>query len=196
MPAQVSPRLTVLAFILLAALIATGGALLLQARPEPTTITIYPPPPTAMPAPTATPGPILVYVTGAVVQPETVYELPHKSRVADALAAAGGLLESANLTLVNLAGRLRDGDQIHVPRLNSDAEENKLPTPMGGRRVYINTATQAELEALPGIGPALAGRIIEYRTQVGEFSSLADLDAVSGIGQALLARLRDVIAFD
>jgi len=107
-----SPRTTVIAFLALAILIAAGSALLLLSRPEPIHITIIPPQPTVTPAPTATPLPILVYVTGEVSLPGTQHLLPHGSRVADALAAAGGLTDLANKTLVNLAGNLRDGDRI------------------------------------------------------------------------------------
>jgi len=80
--------------------------------------------------------------------------------------------------------------------LEAAADDISLPTPMGGPRVAINAATQSELEALPGIGPVLAGRIIEHREQFGAFASLEDLDAVSGIGESLLARLRDLLLFD
>ena len=177
-------------------IIVISGAVLLLSRPEPVHIIIRPPQPTATPAPTYTPAPILVYVTGAVAKPDQLVQLPYGSRVSDALEAVGGLTESANQTLVNLAAIVRDGDQVHVPFIGTEAENAELPTPSGGRRVYVNTATQAELDTLPGIGAAMAQRIIEYRELVGGFANLEDLDKVSGIGPAMLDRLKDLVAFD
>lgn len=170
--------------------------MLYLSRPEPTTITINPPLPTATIAPSATPGPILVYVTGAVAQPESTHELPHGSRVQDAIAAAGGFTDAANQTLVNVAGILRDGDQVHVPSMDHQPSELTLPTPSGGDLLYVNTASESELLALPGVGPALAQRIVAYREGVGRIGSFADLDKISGIGEATIAKWRDLIAFD
>ncbi len=110
--------------------------------------------------------------------------------------AAGGMTKNANKTSVNLAATVRDGDQIHVMTNEVSDGNIELPTPSGGWRVHINTATQAELETLPGIGAATARRIIEYRELVGSFDSLADLDNVSGIGPATLENLKDLVAFD
>ena len=169
--------------------------MLFRSRPEPAVITIHPPLPTATDAPTATPSPILVYVTGAVQNPELTIELPFGSRVADAVDAAGGFTDSANKTLVNLAGILRDGDQVHVPSLTDNAAV-ELPTPSGGAKVFINRATIEELQALPGVGPALAERIVNYRDSVGQFADLPELDNVPGVGEATLEKWRDLIAFD
>ena len=169
--------------------------MLFRSRPEPAVITINPPLPTATDAPTATPSPILVYVTGAVQNPELTIELPFGSRVADAVDAAGGFTISANKTLVNLAGILRDGDQVHVPSLTDNAAV-ELPTPSGGAKVFINRATIEELQALPGVGPALAERIVNYRDSVGQFADLPELDNVPGVGEATLEKWRDLIAFD
>ena len=147
-----SPRLTIAAFIIIALAIVGGGILLLSTRPEPVRITINPPPPTPTPLATSTPSPITVYVTGAVGNPESMITLPPGSRVQDAIDAAGGTTENANLEGVNLAGIVRDGDQIHVPEQGGEAV---VPTPGGGGIVHINTATVAELDTLPGVGPAL-----------------------------------------
>lgn len=182
--------MTIIVFLALGALVALGGAAVLLSRPEPIHIIIKPP------EPTATPGPILIYVTGAVTRPGSQHLLPNGSRVSDALAAAGGFTEHANRTLVNLAGLLRDGDHVHAPSSGPRNIDRDLPTPSGGALVRINSATQEELETLPRIGPAMALRIIEYRELVSPFASLADLDEVPGIGPATLETLRELIAFD
>lgn len=203
-----SARASLIVFLVLVILISLSGSLHLLSRPEllpsllkwlrptPIHITIKPPPPTATPNPSPTPRPILVYVTGEVSQRGTQHFLPSGSRVSDAVAAAGGFTELANKELVNLAGVLRDGDQVHVPAINTDLIDGALPTPSGGALVRINSASQQELETLPRVGPAMAQRIIEYREQVGPFSTLADLDQVSGIGPSTLEALEGLIAFD
>lgn len=191
---QLSPKATIFLSFALIALIVVVGGLLLASRPGPTSITIHPPPPTDTPMPTATPGPLQIYVTGAVVNPQQTYSLPAGSRVADAINAAGGPNDNADRDRINLAGLLRDGDQIHVPALGAD--DIDLPTPMGGEKVRINSATQSELESLPGIGPVTAASIIEYREEAGSFEALDDLDEVPGIGPATLENLRDLVVFD
>jgi competence protein ComEA len=168
--------------------------LLLATRPQPVEITILPPAPTATPLPTATPAPVTVYVTGAVAQPDTLRSLPAGSRVEDALAAAGGALPEADLSRVNLAARLRDGDQIHVPPV--DAPDLPLPTASGGDIVNLNAATREELETLPGIGPVTAQAILDYRAAHGPFADLAALDNVEGIGPATLQALADRVVFE
>ncbi len=189
-----SSKLTIVLYLVVIIFMAFGGTMLYLSRPEPTTITINPPLPTGTNAPTATPGPILVYVTGAVMLPESTHELPFGSRVQDAIAAAGGFADSANKTLVNIAGILRDGDQIHVPSV--DEHGLTLPTPSGGELLRINTASENELLRLPGVGPALAGRIVAYRDEMGRIDSFAELDQISGIGEATIAKWQDLIAFD
>jgi competence protein ComEA len=181
------------AFVILVVAIVGAGALLLLSRPQPVTIQVNPPLPTATPEPAPTPGPVTAYVTGAVAQPGLVVELPAGSRVEQALALAGGPLPDADLERVNLAQVVRDGDQIHVPRQDEAA---LLPTPGGGGLVRINHASLEELTALPGIGPALAGRIVAYREANGPFEDLDALDQVSGIGPALLAQITGLIVFD
>jgi competence protein ComEA len=113
--------------------------------------------------------------------------------VADALALAGGTTESADLERVNLADRLHDGAQIHVPEQGATVD---LATRVGGRVVYINDADAEELMTLPGIGPTLAEAILTYRAANGTFADLAALDAVEGIGPALLADLEPLISFE
>lgn len=191
-----SSRAALLAFLVLVILIALSGALLMLSRPEPIHITINPPAPTATPSPTSTPPPIMVYVTGEVARRGTQHVLPHGSRVSDAVAAAGGFTSMADKELVNLAGILRDGDQVHVPSIESDRDGGALPTPSGGNLVNVNMANLEELVSLPNIGAVTAQSIIDYRQQVGPFSQLADLDDVPGIGPATLERLQGLVSFD
>jgi competence protein ComEA len=169
---------------------------LYSGRPQPVEITIHPPEPTATPEPTHTPEPILVYITGEVNTPETTVTLPYGSRVSDALEAAGGLTDNADIERVNLAAIARDGDQIHVPTIGDDAIELALPTPSGGEVVYVNSATVEELSTLPGIGASTAQAIIDYRTENGSFSSLEDLDNVPGIGPSTLENIAELVSFE
>lgn len=172
--------------------------------PEPVTIAIQPPLPTAThtttPTPTLTPtfAPLEVYVTGAVANPESRHALPAGSRVEDAIAAAGGATEDADLSLVNLAQRLQDGDQVHVPTRTSGnpASPISTPTPNAPRPIDLNTASVDELEALPGIGPATAQDIVDYRVANGFFLSVDELDNVSGIGASTLEQLRLLVMVD
>jgi competence protein ComEA len=188
---------TIFAFVIIAAAVIGGIVLLLATRPEPVHITINPPAPTAAPLPTATPAPIGVYVTGSVVQPGTVVTLPPGSRVEDAVQAAGGFTPDADLDRVNLAALLRDGDQVHVPRvgeiISPPVQSESTST---GQIVHINTATLEELETLPGIGEVRAQAIIDYRTANGPFTSMESLLEVSGIGEATIQQLEGLIVFD
>lgn len=190
---QSSTRAVIVYAVLIVALIA-AIALLLASRPQPVSITVNPPPPTGTPAPTLTPSPITVYITGAVAQSGVTLTLPYASRVEEALAAAGGALPDADLERINLAAVLRDGDQVHVP-LQGEGD-TALATPSGGQLVRINTATLEEINTLPGIGPALAERIIAYREANGAFASLDDLDQVEGIGPDLLAEIAALVVFE
>ena len=191
-----SSRAAVVTFLVLLILIALSGALLLLSRPDSIQITINPPPPTATPAPTSTPLPIMIYVTGEVARRGTQHILPHGSRVSDAVSAAGGFTDLADKELVNLAGMLRDGDQVHVPSIEANRLDGALPTPSGGSLVNVNRATLEELVTLPNIGSVTAQNIIDYREQAGPFSGPADLDDVPGIGSATLEKLQELISFD
>lgn len=173
-------------------------------RPEASPIVIHPitPLPSATRCPTATPGPVTVYVSGAVAHPG-VYSLPWDSRVRDSLVAAGDATTDADLVRVNLAQRVRDEQQIYVPRKAEEATPElpaPAPTALGpsglapsARPVNINAADAAELEALPGIGPVLAARIIEWREAHGPFTRLEDIKKVSGIGDVTFERIQDMI---
>lgn len=197
---QVSPYAFIAVLLVIVVSLGGGGYLLLNTRPDPVQITINPPVPTATPLPTATPAPITVYITGAVNEPQTLAQLPAGSRVEDALAAAGGVTDAADMVRVNLADIVRDGDQVHVPVVDEvvdlDAADVVLPTPIGGELVYINRATSEELQTLPSIGPTTAENIVAYREANGPFESLSDLDDVSGIGPATLERLEPLISFE
>lgn len=175
--------------------VAAGGIILILSRPKTTQVAVSPPRPTATHVPTSTPEPISVYITGAVNSPQQTLTLPHNSRVQDAIDAAGGLDDNADLNGVNLAGVLRDGDQVHVPAIGAETV-TAPPTPSGGGLVNVNSATSEELQSLPGIGPATAEAIIAYRNENGAFSSLEALDAVSGIGPALLGKISELVVFE
>ena len=146
------------------------------------------------PAPTATPataGSVVVSVVGQVARPGLV-TLPAGSRVADALAAAGGLLPEADPASVNAAAPLTDGEQIAVGVPGAPAPAGAAPGsgPGGaGGLLDLNTATVADLDALPGIGPVLAQRIVDHRSAQGRFTSVAQLEDVPGIGPATFADL-------
>jgi competence protein ComEA len=163
------------------------------------------------PAPTK--APIAVHVTGAVPRPG-LYEFAEGARVQDAIDAAGGLLASANSDALNLAALLSDGQQLNVPYKSGEApqqqeeeeddtslnlpgasNENTQPDPSssGGERININTATLEELDSLPGIGPTLAQRIIDYRTENGPFTAIEDIMDVSGIGPVIFENIKDLI---
>ncbi|WP_084157300.1 ComEA family DNA-binding protein [Haematomicrobium sanguinis] len=145
---------------------------------------------------------IKVYVTGAVASPG-VYALGSDSRVEDAVEAAGGLTEEADALKVNLASKLSDGQQIYVPQVGEDVPPGIAAGPGAasgsssggsGGVVNLNSASSDDLQELPGIGPALAERIVQWRDENGGFRSVEELDNVSGIGPALMGRLRDRVS--
>lgn len=189
-------RIQTAALILLAVALIAGAFVVLGTRPTPVEIALIPPPPTETPAPSATPAPIVVYVTGAVENPQITLTLAAGSRVSDAISAAGGLLDDADLDRVNMAALLQDGDQVHVFAVDEREEAQIVATPSAPQVVFINQADADALTTLPGIGPALAERIIARRDSIGRFDDYDDLLAVSGIGEVTVERLRGLIAFD
>ncbi len=142
------------------------------------------------------PPKVMVDVAGGVKTPG-VYELPANSRVMDAITAAGGTKPGTDTSDINLARIVKDGEQIYVespdvPVANSQfAPTHKLKKKSGP--ININRATAGELDALPGIGPVLASRIIEYRKANGPFLSVDDLQKVSGIGSAKFAQFKSKV---
>ncbi|RBY95338.1 competence protein ComEA [Blastococcus sp. TF02-8] len=135
---------------------------------------------------------VVVSVVGQVARPGLV-TLPSGARIADALDAAGGLLPGADPASVNLAAPVSDGEQIAVA-LPAAPPAPGAVAPAAGGRVDLNAAGVAELDALPGIGPVLAQRIVEYRTRNGPFGSVDELDDVPGIGPAIAAELAELVA--
>jgi competence protein ComEA len=138
--------------------------------------------------------PVLVHVVGAVRTPG-LYKLKDGSRVADAVARAGGATAKADLALVNLAAPVADGTQVVVPaKAPPAAAAAGGSAPARAGPVHLNTATVEELDALPGVGPVTAQKIIEFRQENGAFASVDELDAVPGIGPARLEELRKLVA--
>ncbi|CAN2164278.1 ComEA DNA uptake protein and related DNA-binding proteins [Candidatus Nanopelagicaceae bacterium] len=135
---------------------------------------------------------IFVDVTGAVNKPG-VYTLTGKSRVIDAIKVAGDSAPGADLSTINLARVLNDGEQIYVDSLvmNSAGQRVSKKTPLGP--ININRATARQLDALDGIGPVIAARIVEYRKVNGSFLSIDDLQKVSGIGAAKFAQIKSKV---
>ena len=201
-------------FGLLASILVVGVLLVAARRPPGHPVQLLEPP---------TVVPLRVHVTGAVNRPG-VYALAHGSIIQDALDAAGGATRPADLSHLNLALLLRDGDQINVPEilptstplpptrtppptvtvgpgtprpteLTPTLAPTSAPTSAGssGGLVNINTATLAELDTLPRIGPAIAQRIIDYRTANGPFTTIEQIKNVKGIGDATFAQLKDLI---
>ena len=137
---------------------------------------------------------VVVYISGAVRAPE-VYQLPAAARMKDLVLAAGGLAPDADVERINLAEPLKDGSHVHVPRQGEATTDNAAAsdTPEQNGLIDLNTATAAELDGLPGIGQALAQRIVEYRSANGPFKSVDDLQNVKGIGAALFAKIASLI---
>ncbi len=150
------------------------------------------------PPPEAGPAPVTVHVTGGVAA-AGVRTLPADARVGDAVAAAGGVTEDADLERINLARPLVDGEHVHVPRIGEDPRPAPAPDgpsagAVGGDGLLdLNRATAAELEALPGIGPTRAAAIVDHRERHGPFATPGDLRAVSGIGEATFQTLAPLV---
>ncbi len=195
-------KLLLLLFIfgLVCGLLGAGLVLLVARQPRGQPVAL---------APLPTPPPVVIQLDGAVAQPG-VYTLPAGSRVQDAIRAAGGFLAAADPGALNQAAILKDGERISVDA-QSAAPAGKTaptvtPTPFsdntlrrsgsptrGAKKINLNTATQAELESLPGIGPAFARRIIEYRQAHGPFKTIEQVLEVDGIGQKTFEQIKELI---
>ncbi|NES29081.1 ComEA family DNA-binding protein [Micromonospora terminaliae] len=161
-------------------------------------------PETAAPAPTGSSGQVVVALAGKVRRPGLV-RLPAGARVADAIQAAGGALPGVDVALLNPARKVTDGELILVG-VSAPPGQAAPPGPAaggggpaaggaapGGGPVNLNTATLAQLDALPGVGPVLAQRILDHRDQHGGFRSVSDLRQVDGIGDARYEQLKDLV---
>lgn len=150
--------------------------------------------------------PLIIHIAGAIKNPG-VYQLKSTDRIVDALKIAGGATEEANLDLINLAALLKDGQKIIVPYkiYNENGEEINANTynhtasayssspGSNSAKININTANAAMLQTLPGIGPVLSERIIEYRNQNGLFGIIDDIKDVSGIAEKKFEGIKDLI---
>ena len=152
---------------------------------------------------------VIIHITGSVKNPGIV-KLKEGSRIEDAIEAAGGLTENADITKVNLAYVVEDGTKIKIPSASEEdigdediidsksgdniiIEENTVSSNNSTQTININKATEKEFETLPGIGPSLASKIIEYRNQNGKFESIEDIKNVNGIGDNKYEKINDLI---
>jgi competence protein ComEA len=184
-------RRVLLGGIVVVLVLALGGRFLLHS-PTPTAA----PPPIRVAASTSTTGraTIFVNVVGAVRRPG-LYRLREGLRVATAVSRAGGATRGAQLELVNLAALVSDGEQIVVPRRGGGgAAVSSGAGAVAAGPVHLNSASLEQLDALPGVGPVTAQKILAYRQEHGAFGSVDELDAVPGIGPARLEQLRDLVA--
>ena len=181
-------RVLAVAVVMLLLLVVAGKVLLRPARPAvPQPVRI------AAPAARASAPRLFVNVVGAVRRPG-LYRLKDGSRVADAVIRAGGPTSKAQIELLNLAARIADGEQIVVPRRGLANPSAVASGVVAAGPVHLNSATLEQLDALPGVGPVTAQKILDYRQQHGAFGSVDELDAIVGIGPARLEQLRGLVA--
>jgi competence protein ComEA len=178
------------AVVLFGVLLVLGVPRLLHRGAAPVAVPLLRPPRSAHPARAST---LVVDVAGAVRRPG-LHELAPGTRIADAVAAAGGATAKADISAVNLAAPIADGEQIVVPVHGSGAvgaSSGAAPSPTAP--LDLNSASLEQLDALPGIGPTTAQKILDYRQAHGSFHSIADLDAVPGIGQGRIEQLKGLV---
>ena len=143
---------------------------------------------------------VIIHIAGAVKK-EGVIEIEENSRIADAIEKAGGLTKEADLTDVNLAYSVKDGQKIYIPSVKDKEKATIVSSGMGEdeeisseeKMININTATQTQLEELSGIGPSTASSIISYRQEKGKFKSIDEIKNVSGIGEAKYNKIKENI---
>ncbi|MDD5370856.1 MAG: helix-hairpin-helix domain-containing protein [Anaerolineaceae bacterium] len=168
---------------------AAGVLYIISTRPQGDAIRLIPVP---------TQSPYLVQVIGAINQPGVV-AVPMGSRVQDAIDAAGGMRPDAEIQSLNLARILQDGERIYVPSIGEYVLTNATPPParpdipLPASLINLNTASQAELEQLPSIGPSKAQAILGYRQSQGAFTSIDELLDIPGIGPSLFAKIKDLV---
>jgi competence protein ComEA len=203
------PRLlAAMACVIIGVAVIVGGPALRQVMTQPTPtpaddlgaspldLPTNPEPTVALASPA--PSDLIVYVSGAVAAPD-VYRLPDGARVKDAVLAAGGLRGDAASEDVNMAAALSDAQHVHIPRIGEDVSVAAPSTvaspgqPAPGGLINLNHASAVELEDLPGIGQAIAARIVAYREQQGPFQSVEDLQNVTGIGAKLFAKISPLV---
>lgn len=150
--------------------------------------------PNSVTVPTIVTPPMLVIDVQGEVKTPGVYELPINSRVTDAIKSAGGANKSADLSYLNQARMLKDGEQIYVEKkVSTGSAASRKSTAAFNGILNINRATAKDLDKLPGIGPVIAGRIIEFRKVNGAFQSIDDLRKVQGIGASTLEKFKSKI---
>lgn len=142
---------------------------------------------------------IMVDVSGAVENPQVV-QLKTNSRVADAIAAAGGLTKKADTSQINQAAFLTDGEKVYIPEKGEEPIDSSVSYESGGSsiaqsvgKIDLNTATSEQLQTLNGVGPATAEKILQYRSQNGYFKSIEELKNIDGIGDKTFEKLKDSI---
>jgi competence protein ComEA len=182
------------------ALILLAGRFVLDAGTTTPAAPLPPPPAPGAGVTGLPPARVVVDVVGAVRRPG-LYRLEHGSRIADAVARAGGATGRADLAAVNLAAPLADGEQVVVPKRGAQGVAGATvpggaaaPPSAPAGPVHLSTATLEQLDALPGVGPVTAQKILDYRQKHGAFTSVDELDAVPGIGPARMDQLRDLVA--
>lgn len=189
---------------LAAVLVLVAGFVAWRSRPQAEPVAAIAPASSALalvsssgPSPSPSATLLVVAVTGRVRHPGLVQLVPG-ARVADAIRAAGGALPGTDLSFVNLARKVADGELIVIGLVPPPGVTANGGAPTAdatsGRIIDLNTATAADLDTLPGIGPALAQRIIDYRTQHGGFRSVDELRNVSGIGDTKFAEIKDLVS--
>jgi competence protein ComEA len=191
---RASPGMSAAAFAAVVVVAAIGFVVFHRSPPAPA---IQLPRADAEPAgaTSTTTGEVIVDVAGAVTKPGVV-RLAGPGRVIDAIAAAGGAATDGDLNQVNLAAKVNDGDRIYVPRRGESPPPALSPGASSGTSaaqpgpVDLNSATPEQLDALPGVGPATAKAIVDFRTRHGRFRTVDDLLSVPGIGPAKLANLK------
>jgi competence protein ComEA len=195
LPFDLSRRRLLIAAGCLALLLFFGSKLLARPQPSPGLAPSVAP----LTKTAAAPALVVVDVVGAVRLPG-LYKLAQGARIADAVARAGGATRKADLTMINLAAPLADGEQVVVPKRGA-AAPSAAPSGTDGSAgvatsgpVHLSTATLEQLDSLPGVGPVTAQKVLDYRQTHGAFTSVDELDAVPGIGPARMEQLKDLVA--